>query len=202
LDVYTLTQNGLIISWCLELLRKGEKLISSNDSNRKKWFLTFFEENESKLIRFVFKMIRNEEVAREIAQDVFVKFWEKFNEKDFGHETEWLFTVARNASYDHLRKKKKIHISHDDLQAELPDLSLQVDEAIEKQQESKALEEKLEQLTDVQKEIIQLKFGEGLNYSEISKVTGLSPNHIAVFVFNIMKKLRPSGSKKDLYETS
>ena len=67
------------------------------------------------MIRFAFKILKNEESAREITQEAFVKLWNKFDQdKDKGHESPWLYTAVRNACYDVLRKSKKFHLSADD----------------------------------------------------------------------------------------
>ncbi|MDD4990127.1 MAG: RNA polymerase sigma factor [Candidatus Pacebacteria bacterium] len=56
---------------------------------------------------FVYKNIGNPAEAENITQDVFVKIWKnlkKFNkQKNF---KSWIFTIAKNASIDFLRKKK------------------------------------------------------------------------------------------------
>lgn len=168
---------------------------------KKQWFLKCFEQNESNLIRFAYKILKNEESAREITQEAFVKLWNKFDhETDAGHESQWLYTVVRNACYDVLRKNKKVHLSVDDLEAEIPDVSSNAEQVLSENQQKESLLKKIAQLTDIQREVLQLKFGENKSHQEISQLTGMSANHIGVFVFNIVKKLKQMTEREGLNE--
>lgn len=161
-----------------------------SEVEKKKWFLQCFDQHESSLLRFASKILRNHDTAQEIVQDVFVKLWEKFDDKNLGIESQWLFTVTRNACFDHLRKIKKPHTDISEYSEQIADESESADKILERSSEENQLLKKLESLSPEQREVLQLKFAEKKSYSEISKITGMSPNHIAVFVFNIMKKLR------------
>lgn len=141
--------------------------------------------------------MRNQDTAQEIVQDVFVKLWDKFNVKDLGHESQWLYTVTRNACYDHLRKYKRIQLDNGELVADIPDLAQTAEEVLDQSQQQEELVRQIEALKPQQREILHLKFSEKKSYHEISAITGMSPNHIAVFVFNIMKKLRHQYKEAD-----
>lgn len=159
-------------------------------AEKKKWFLQCFDQHESQLLRFASKILRNHDTSQEIVQDVFVKLWEKFDDKDLGHENQWLFTVARNACFDYLRKTKKPHVDINDFSEHIADGSDSIDKILEKRSDENQLLKMIETLAPEQREILHLKFAEKKSYAQIGEITGKSPNHIAVFVFNIMKKLR------------
>ena len=132
-----------------------------------------------------------------------MKLWNKFDQdKDKGHESPWLYTAVRNACYDVLRKSKKFHLSADDLEAEIPDLSSNAEQLLSENQQKENLLKKISQLTDIQREVLQLKFGENKSHQEISQLTGMSANHIGVFVFNIIKKLKQLSEREGLNETT
>ena len=161
-----------------------------SQADKKKWFLSCFDQYESSLLRFAFKILRNQDTAEEIVQDVFVKLWDKFKSEDLGHESQWLFTVTRNACYDHLRKHKRVQLDAGEIVAEIPDSTGSAEEILDHHQQQAALLKQIEALKPQQREILHLKFSEKKSYNEISAITGMSTNHIAVFVFNIMKKLK------------
>lgn len=165
-------------------------LAPKNEVEKKKWFLACFEKHESSLLRFAFKILRNQDTAQEIVQDVFVKLWEKYDEKDAGFESQWLFTVTRNSCFDHLRKSKKIHVDITNLTEEIPNSADSAEVILQKNDDENELLKRLESLKPEQREILNLKFADKKTYAEISQITGMSTNHIAVFIFNIMKKLR------------
>jgi RNA polymerase sigma-70 factor, ECF subfamily len=130
-----------------------------------------------------------------------VKLWNQFDQvKDSGHEGQWMYTVVRNACYDLLRKNKKVYLSVNDLEAEIPDQSSSAEEQLSENQQRQKLLKTISQLTDVQREVLQLKFGENKSHQEISQLTGMSANHIGVFVFNLVKKLRLLSEQEGLNE--
>src|SRR5579859_7550807 len=56
------------------------------------------------VVNFVFRMLGSAEDADDVAQDVFVRVYQKLN--TYRPETKfstWLFALARNAAIDHLR---------------------------------------------------------------------------------------------------
>jgi RNA polymerase sigma-70 factor, ECF subfamily len=56
------------------------------------------------IVNFVFRMLGNAEDANDVAQDVFVRVYQKLD--TYRPETKfstWLFALARNAAIDHLR---------------------------------------------------------------------------------------------------
>ena len=165
-------------------------MAQQTEAEKKKWFLQCFEQHESSLLRFAFKILRNQDTAQEIVQDVFVKLWEKFEDKNLGHESQWLFTVTRNGCFDLLRKSKKVQVDITDFSEELLDNGESAEMLLQKRGDENELLKLLESLKPEQREILNLKFADKKSYAEISKITGMSTNHIAVFIFNIMKRLR------------
>jgi len=56
---------------------------------------------------FVYKNIGDSEAAEDIAQETFVKMWKNLKKFDKQKKfSAWLFTIAKNASVDFLRRKK------------------------------------------------------------------------------------------------
>ena len=53
-----------------------------------------------------------------------------------------------------------------------------------------SLEHFLSTLTPAQKEILDLKFQQGLSYKEISALTGHSVNHVGVLIHNSVMRLK------------
>lgn len=178
-----------------KFFRKGLR-IDLYQSDKKKWFLGLFESYESKLLRFVFRMVKNNEHAQDIVQDTFIKAWKLYDLEKNGPIEAWLYTVARNATYDFLRKQKKVKNSSEDLLQEIADPQLAADEKIADSENKQQFLKFFDELTDIQKEVLQLKFGEELSYNQISQATGMSANHVGVFIHNVMKKLKSRTLKR------
>lgn len=165
-------------------------------SKKEIWLRQCLEKNEKALVRYVYSLVKDIEAARDIVQESFLKLWQQ-DEKDLqNRETEWLFTVCRNRAYDYLRKKERKHISDSELNVDIPDEALSAEESLAAQGEEKQLESLLRNLSETQKEVLHLKFQQGLSYKEISKITGMSVNHVGVFIHNTVQSLKQKAQKE------
>jgi len=69
-------------------------------------FKQLFDEQMDGLRRFVFYRVGNEELANDIAQDAFVKIWEKRESVVWATAAALLFTTANNLAMNHLNHQK------------------------------------------------------------------------------------------------
>ncbi len=61
---------------------------------------------------FVYRHVGNGEVAEDITQEVFVKVWRNLKKFDQNKSFKtWIFTIAKNTSFDFFKKKKAIPFS-------------------------------------------------------------------------------------------
>ena len=69
-------------------------------------FHEIFSKYKAVVINFAFRIVRQRELAEDIAQDVFIKVYEKkARPDDKAKFSTWLYRVTANASLDHVRKK-------------------------------------------------------------------------------------------------
>ena len=61
---------------------------------------------------------------------------------------------------------------------------------LEKEELQERLDGYLQRLTPNQREVITLKFQQGLSYEEISRVTGLSNGNVGFLLHHALKRLR------------
>lgn len=102
----------------------------------------------------------------------------------------WLFTIARNTFYDYLRSsKRKKEIKLDDTYPIKEDAPSHL-EKMENDQQKEWLEQALLKLPKREREIIYLKFYEGLTNRKIAKITGLSETNVGTIVYRTLGKLR------------
>ena len=110
----------------------------------------------------------------------------------------WLLRIARNAVTDHLRalrRRGSLHVSLDrvpDLVADVPSQEERVvrDERIQRLLNASRILRKADQ------EILSLRYGSGLDNSEIAEHLGISNNAVAVRLHRALKRL------KDVVDTS
>ncbi len=150
---------------------------------RSDWLEQQVRAYEQRLLRYCCRFTRAE-VAREIVQESFVRLWNQFD-KVRGREREWLFHVARNLAVDHLRREKSVRLVDEE------GVTLPAAEAtISFREDLSQLQDCLARLRPAEREVVRLKFQEGMSYQEISSVTGHSVSYVGVLLHQAVEKMR------------
>lgn len=112
--------------------------------------------------------------AEDLTQDVFIKVWKNIKKFDVkkAHFKTWIFSIARNAVIDFLRKKKMIVFSDLDNEGDvfsdnLEDEAILPDEAMIKIEDESLLNNALDELSANYKEILILYYQEDMTFKEI-----------------------------------
>jgi RNA polymerase sigma-70 factor (ECF subfamily) len=132
--------------------------------------------------RFVLKNIQNEEDAKDIVQDVFVKMWEKLDTINNETARSYLFTSAYRTMLDKIKKHKPVSIEVTTYRE--PNHSSTYSDAYEH------INNALNQLPEKQKAAVTLRDYEGYNYAEIGKILGMNESQVKVTIFRARKTLK------------
>jgi RNA polymerase sigma-70 factor (ECF subfamily) len=164
-----------------------------------------FKENvlvyKDQMYRLALRILRNEEEAKDIVQDSFLKLWDR--RKVLGNIKSiksFSLTMVRNACIDLIRKHKpetdrEHHIlSRTDHQN--PEKQLEVSDQLS------LVRNIIDHLNEQQREIIQLREMEGLDYDEISEITGLSTNNLRVIISRARKEIREKVMREMNFQTT
>ena len=128
----------------------------------------------SKVLDKCLSMVRNRSQAMELAEDVFIKAFEKL--PSFRHQStfsSWLYTITYNHCVDHLREKKKLHYPKWNTDNELPDLAEEPEESEEKIDYGKMMEI-LELIHPEEKALIMMKYQDNLSVKQIGQALRIS----------------------------
>ncbi len=136
-----------------------------------------------RLYRFVLKSLNDEEQAKDIVQDTFVKVWERRNQVVFLTAKSYLFTVAYTTLIDSLRKQRHT-LDIDTLQASMPTTHQPSSDL------SAILNHAADQLPAMQKAVLLLRDYEGYKYEEISAIMNISLDQVKVYLFRARKFLK------------
>jgi RNA polymerase sigma-70 factor (ECF subfamily) len=141
-----------------------------NDYNR------CVDEHSDGLFRFLLKNIKDEEVARDLVQESFMKLWIKKKEVEKEKSKSYLFTTGYHTMIDHIRKNGR-NVSY---------------ETVEYKEESydrgysdlkEVLNEAVDKLPDDQKAVVLLRDYEGYSYKEIADITDLTESQVKVYIY-------------------
>ena len=160
---------------------------------------TLFDTEETPLLRFAFSLVGRRAVAEEIVQEVFLQLHTHWDEVH--SPLAWLFQSVRNRAYSYIRDNRREMLAGDDWEMqsscaedEMPEAMLLHVEATE------ALRKILEELGETDRQLVKLKYFEGLKYRDISAEPGLTIGNVGYRLHHILKelaeKLRPLGFDK------
>lgn len=148
-----------------------------------------FEGLESNLLRYAFSLTGRREVAEEIVQEVFLQLHTHW--KDVQSPRAWLFRSVRNRAFHYLRQSKREILHSDDQPGGSPAGSSDRDpeEAMMQLETAETVRGLLAALPAADRELVALKYFEGLKYREISERTGLTITNVGYRLHKIMHQL-------------
>jgi len=155
-------------------------------------FATLVDKHKDMVFTICVKIVRKAEDAEELAQDVFLKVYEKLESfRGDARFSTWLYRIAYNAAISKTRKRRLEvealddftinNYSVDDIKEEL--------QTIDKEEQQVLLKKAMESLSDDDYLIIKLFYLKELPVKDISEITGLSQANIKVKLHRIRKKM-------------
>lgn len=129
---------------------------------------------------FVFRYVGDTGEAEDITQQTFISIWrnlKKFNpEKNF---KTWIFSIAKNASIDFLRKKKVLPFSqledergYNPVIENLADPAPLMTEILECKDVTSVLSSAMEKLSPTYRTVLFLRYNDHFTFREIAEVLG------------------------------
>jgi len=140
---------------------------------------------ESKVFSYIFFAVKNQEVAEDLFQDVFVKVVVRLRSghyQESGKFHAWLMRVAHNLVVDHFRKEPDENIiSNDETDVDLfNDPSLAVNDNREQeminQQMIRDVKSLIARLPKSQRQVLIMRYYDELSFKEIAQLTNCSIN--------------------------
>ena len=84
-----------------------EQIVAAVLNGREELFGDLIRRYQSRLVNYLFRMVRNVDEAHDLAQEAFIKVYQALDGFDPRYRfSTWLFRVAQNAAIDHIRKRR------------------------------------------------------------------------------------------------
>ena len=160
---------------------------------------------ENLVAKIVFDTITNDGDRKDIAQDIYLKAYQKLSSFKFQSKlSTWIAQISYNTCIDHLRKKKLL----------LPEMSFEeaepgtdndmldmintakgnfgksVDTLVIKKNVAEIVKAGIEKLPALYKILVALYHHEELSYEEIGTITGLPEGTVKSYLFRARKELK------------
>ena len=107
-----------------------------------------------------------------------------------GHLAQWLYTVCRNRALNVRKKDGRMAVLSERRANGLKSPAAAPNEVAEDNEQHRMVHELLLTLPEREQEVFRLKFGDGLTYREISKITGIPLSTISHIIHTAIKTLR------------
>ncbi len=155
-----------------------------------------FEELYDKYFARVYNYLRYRLIERDAADDLVSAVFEKVLDKYDSFDPErhglepWLFAIARNTLNDYFRRRKvRGWLTISDREENIASAG-SVEGSAQKNEENALLLGALAKLSEVERELIAMKFTLEMTNRDIAGGTGRGESNVAVILFRAMKKLR------------
>lgn len=155
---------------------------------------------KNKLFRYSLKIVRDEDLAKDVVQECLIKVWEKRNDLNLIQNLEaWCMQVTRNKALDKLRSK---HVGRTDQFEVKFDTRKERDTpyvVTEREDLMTRIKSLIADLPDRQREVMQLRDIEGYTYKEIGDILEIDINLVKTNLFRARRKLKESLTKENAY---
>lgn len=147
-------------------------------------FQTFYRQTAVRFYNYLLRITADPDLAGDIFQESYARYWERYGRRE--PSVGLLFTIGRNAIIDHRRRQKQTFCYEDRCQDERPDQEAAL---ISKQAYQRVLAA-MGTLEPLERDVLALAVDGGFAYSEISRLTDLSPGNVKVKIHRARQKLR------------
>ena len=158
---------------------------------------------ERPVFSLVFRMVRDREMAEDLAQDAFIKVLNHIDKYSPEFKfSSWLFKIANNVAIDWMRRKKLDTISMDgsphatsaaEIEATTFDLSGQQESALDEltaRELGTSIEQAIAKLRPEYRSCIMLRHVEGRSYEEIATTLDLPLGTVKTYIHRARHELR------------
>jgi RNA polymerase sigma factor (sigma-70 family) len=180
-----------------------KSLVSSVLRGETDAFSAIIKNTEALTAQIVFKMIENVEDRKDVAQDIYLKVFDKLSGFRFESKlSTWIAQISYNTCLSYLEKKKLVFPGQKEPERNYDDdsgffserdnapFTSETETAVSKKELSGILKTEIENLPPIYKTLISLFHHEELSYDEITRIVGLPVGTVKSYLFRARKMLK------------
>jgi RNA polymerase sigma-70 factor, ECF subfamily len=155
-------------------------------------FAALYRAISPKLYGVVLRILRRNELAEDVLQDVFVTIWTRAGgyDKSLAAPATWMAVIARNRAIDEVRRSRPTSASMPAETFEVADPGKLAPELMEDNQSLRRLEECLAGLAEPRGELVKLAYLEGWSRDELGKRYGHPAGTIKTWLRRSLSQLK------------
>jgi len=143
-----------------------------------------------RIYRYAFHQVQDRMTAEDITEEVFVKAWKAIKSCKGKGETfsAWIYRIAHNHIINTLRNTQKLT----SIEIEMENIAgnINLNQEVEMKLEQQELTEMIADLPQNQRQVVVLKFIEGLDNRETGKIMGKSEGAVRILQMRALTTLR------------
>lgn len=180
-------------------LYSNEQLFELLRCSDERAFTEIFFRYDKRIYKFIFKMVKDDSIATDITQEVFIKIWKKRELLVDIHNAEaYIFTIASNLTLNQIKKSlREAHIREMLQTIQRQNNAYNADNTLLLHDSEALILDIVEALPPQQKRIYQLSREQGLNYNEISSTMKISSNTVRNHLVKALHTIRTRIEKQD-----
>lgn len=192
----------------MENLQKmtDDALVALYSKGNNQAFDILLDRYKDKLYSYIYFVVHNEEQTEDIFQETFVKAIVTIQQGRYladGKFGAWLTRIAHNLVIDFFRQERNENvISNDEVEVDLFNNANLSDDTIEtrmvNEQVLRDVRRLVNFLPESQREVVYMRFYQGLSFKEISEITGVSINTALGRMRYALLNLRRMAEEKDI----
>lgn len=154
-------------------------------------FRSLFDAMNAALLRFAWRYTFDEEAARDVVQDVFLKLWQVRETLDDRRSLRsLLYTMVRNRSLNHRRARRDEERPSEEASGWEPENVERLDDEAHAKMLERQLRSWIDELPDRRREAFILSRYHGMTHEEIAALMGLTPRTVNTHIVLALKDLR------------
>ncbi len=158
----------------LEMYQQGNREVVSQ----------LLERHTRRVRDYVRMMVHNDDVADDLTQEVLIKVVKVLDEgryTDKGRFLPWVLRIAHNRVLDYFRAQKQVKTISEssagfDILGNKNLAEPSIEDSIISEQRAEEIRALVEELPEEQREVVKMRYYEGLSFKEIAELTGVSIN--------------------------
>lgn len=186
-----------------------EQLVKAYAQGNNEAFDTLLKRHQERIYNYILRIIKNEDIANDIFQETFVKAILTIKQGRYtenGKFPAWISRIAHNLIIDYYRQEKSENVQSADIddvdvlnRKELCEQT--IEDSIISEQIREDVKYLIEELPQLQKEVLNMRYYQNLSFKEIADLTGVSINTALGRMRYAILNLRRIAADKDIVLT-
>lgn len=186
-----------------------EQLVKAYSQGDNKAFDTLLKRHQDRIFNYILRIVKNEDTANDIFQETFVKAILTIKQGRYtenGKFPAWITRIAHNLIIDSYRQEKSENVQSADVEdidmlnrKELCEITIEDKIIIE--QITSDVKSLIQELPELQREVLTMRYYQNLSFKEIAELTGVSINTALGRMRYAILNLRRIAAEKEIVLT-